>query len=161
MSDTSVDVKRGHEPNGHYLGKVVNHRERQEVIQHCLEVLRPIRDEFDAIVGTGCSGLTMGATLAYLLDKNFVIVRKDGDRSHSGFAVEGNPGYSYVIVDDLVCSGKTMQRILATMERECGQRPKCLGALLFVGIENPLEKRWLRDFRTRYGINRLAKVKLG
>jgi hypoxanthine phosphoribosyltransferase len=91
------------------------------------------------------------------LNKNLVIIRKDSDKSHSSYAVEGDPGYSYLIVDDLICSGETLLRILNTMKRECGERPRCRGFLGYNYINCPvLEESYRRVFKEKYGIERIA-----
>lgn len=156
MSEETATAKSGHSVESSYLERVVEPGRRKETIAECLRILVPIREEFDSIVGTGVSGVTIGSILAHCLDKHFVFIRKDSEKSHSRFAVEGNPGYGFVVVDDLICSGSTLLGILDTVERECGQRPRCRGVLLYNGINLPLERAWGDIFRENYGVERLA-----
>lgn len=149
-------AKNGHSIESSYLERVVEPGRRKETIEECLKILVQIRDEFDSIVGTGVSGVTIGSILAHCLDKHFVFVRKDSEKSHSRYAVEGNPGYNFVVVDDMICSGSTLMGILGTVKRECGQRPRCQGVLLYNGIKNPLDRAWGKIFREKYGVERLA-----
>jgi adenine/guanine phosphoribosyltransferase-like PRPP-binding protein len=149
-------AKSGHSVESSYLDRVVEPSRRKETIEKCVEILIPIQDEFDSIVATGISGVTIGSILAHRFDKSFVFIRKDSEKSHSCYAVEGNPGYRFLVVDDLVCSGSTLLGILDTVKRECGQRPKCRGALLYNGIHLPLDRAWGKAFREKYGVERIA-----
>ena len=81
----------------------------------------------DFIAVCGCSGLSVGSIIAYELGIPCVIVRKEWDakNSHCGgeyttpnFCVE--PCNRYVIVDDFIASGNTVQYIKDKLKQcEC------------------------------------------
>ena len=78
--------------------------------------------EFDSIVVRGNSGIVVGPLVAELLKKNIVIVNKEGVSSHSErHVVYSNLPKKYIIVDDLVDTGRTVVEIVEAMktEREC------------------------------------------
>ena len=99
----------------------------------------------EAIAVTGKSGLSMAfATLAHI-DFNLMVIRKDGKQSH-GESVEGPPSVdvrSYIILDDFVSSGKTLNNIVngvdayhakrdgyyPDMPERVGKRPDCVGVI--------------------------------
>ena len=76
--------------------------------------LRGLWDEFDVIFVTGLSGIIPGAILAHKYGKQLVVVRKDDDITH-GVRTEGRdffaPGTPYIILDDVVSSGRTLMRL--------------------------------------------------
>lgn len=98
-----------------YFDSAIDHR-RKETVTSARKFLRKRTKEFDAIAFTGMSGAALAPILAYLLDKQLIIVRKDrtAEASHSTATVE----YIYplkpriVIVDDFVCEGLTIKRII-------------------------------------------------
>jgi orotate phosphoribosyltransferase len=75
---------------------------------------------FDTFVGTGLSGTCAVPLLAYALEKNFLIVRKTIDGTHSSSLVEGVAGNRWVFVDDLISSGSTFTRVYNAMEEHVG-----------------------------------------
>lgn len=90
---------------------------RKRTITHAFKFLKKRSSQFDAIAFSGMSGAVMAPTLAYLLDKQLIIVRKDAElaNSHSSSMVE-YAGYPLkdrvIIVDDFVSSGATVLRIM-------------------------------------------------
>ncbi|ASZ75497.1 phosphoribosyl transferase [Mycobacterium phage Kimona] len=71
--------------------------------------------EYDTLVGTGLSGTIAVTTLARLLDKNYLVVRKPNDGTHSSQKVEGKLGKKWVFVDDLIATGTTFARVWDAM----------------------------------------------
>jgi len=74
------------------------------------------------LISTGISGNTFATVLAYELDLDVVIVRKAGESSHANKTVEGlSVGRGVVnrliIVDDFICSGDTIKRIISTVNK--------------------------------------------
>lgn len=72
------------------------------------------------VVVTGKSGLSVAYATLMLIDFPLVVVRKDGENSH-GSAIEGDDrttfyGNKYLILDDFVASGRTVQTIHHKME---------------------------------------------
>jgi len=74
----------------------------------------------NAIAVTGLSGLTFGTVLSYMTGLRLIALRKT-DYSHSSYTIEYDDyriGYAYCIVDDLIASGDTMNRIIRNMTGE-------------------------------------------
>ena len=100
---------------------------------HCIDAIyqRLLDVDFDTIVCTGVSGVSAGSILAFLLDKRLLVIRKENDDSHHGNRPSGwlSPNTSkVVIVDDFVCSGRTMKRIDEKLENLYD------GAIYIVGV---------------------------
>ena len=100
-----------------------------------------------SVVVHGNSGVSCGfaALMASAEDFNLVLLRKDNDNSH-GAPIEGPDGHRldrYLILDDFVASGATMNRIrdkIDTLHAQCSwssPRPKCVGIVLY-GHHNKL-----------------------
>jgi len=93
--------------------------------------------EFDTIVCCGISGIVFGLPLARKMGRKIVIVRKDGDGTHSTNRVESdcfaNEVGNYIIVDDLIDSGATLERILKEMKEHSGKKGKHVATYLYAG----------------------------
>jgi len=63
--------------------------------------------EFDTLVGTGMSGILPLLYVAKTLDVKWLAVRKNGESTHTGTAVEGDLGKRWLFLDDFIESGKT------------------------------------------------------
>lgn len=102
-----------------YFDSAIDER-RARTVKTAVKFLKAKTKEFDAIAFSGMSGAVMAPILAYLLDKQLIIVRKDrgsehpDQASHSSAAVEyaGSLRTRVVIVDDFIASGKTVKRII-------------------------------------------------
>lgn len=98
----------------YFLSAIVS-PQRQELVESAKRVLGPRTGEFDAIVVRGMSGAVGGSLIAYALDKPLVVVRKTTEPSH-GSLVEFNNTKLFpprlLIVDDFVCTGKTVDEIV-------------------------------------------------
>jgi adenine/guanine phosphoribosyltransferase-like PRPP-binding protein len=74
----------------------------------------------------------VGVAVAERTKREFAIVRKAGEKSHSYRTIEGYDFSEYVIVDDFIDEGKTVSRILCQMHlRVNNPHPKCLGIILY------------------------------
>lgn len=92
--------------------------------------------KFDTFVARGVSGCIAAPVLARAMRKQFLIVRKDGDGSHSTCRVEGRLGSRWVMVDDLVCTGDTAKAIgnrVAELCRKHAHTTEFMGCLLYDG----------------------------
>lgn len=67
--------------------------------------------EFDTMVGTGLSGALIIPSLARSMRKNWLIIRKKGDSTHSARPAEGHLGERWLFVDDLIDTGATLTRV--------------------------------------------------
>ena len=97
-----------------------------------------------SVVVHGNSGVSCGFAALMLsdLDFNIVLLRKDNDNSH-GAPIEGPDGHHlgrYLILDDFVSSGNTMNRIRDKIGSLYHQRwyyeggeetPECVGVVLY------------------------------
>ena len=95
-----------------------------------------------SVVVHGNSGVSCGFAALMLsphADFNIVLLRKDNDNSH-GSPIEGPEGHRlgrYLILDDFVSTGATMNRIrdkIATLHQQYGQPeypPECVGIVLY------------------------------
>lgn len=82
---------------------------------------------FQAIAYRGASGAALAYPLSMAFDVPVIHVRKPGENSH-GSCTEG-PGKeieTYIIIDDLIDTGATVQAILGTL-----QGAKCVSILLY------------------------------
>lgn len=88
---------------------------------------------FDTIAFTGVSGAALAFPLSYLLGKPLLCVRKANSSTHSSYKVEGNySAFRYIIVDDFISSGKTMEDIQKNIERELAPPiPELVGIYLY------------------------------
>ena len=94
-----------------------------------------------SVVVHGNSGVSCGFAALTLsaVDFNIVLLRKDNDNSH-GSPIEGPQGHRlarYLILDDFVDTGATMNRIrdkiAALHQQDCveGDAPECVGIVLY------------------------------
>jgi len=63
--------------------------------------------EFDTFVARGLSGTLVAPLLARAMSRNFLIVRKPGENSHSSSAIEGTFGRKWIFLDDFISGGGT------------------------------------------------------
>ena len=72
---------------------------------------------FDSIVCRGKSGMLAAGYLSVVLEKDIVLIRKSTRNTHTSDLVEyRNMPKRYIIVDDFISSGATMQNILQKMD---------------------------------------------
>jgi hypothetical protein len=117
--------------------------------------------DYDTIVGTGISGALLLLMLRDRLKKHVAIVRKPHDGSHSYNWVEGTLGARYVIVDDQVASGATVNRIVNTIRRQLIDKealplracPTFVGVCSYV--DNSEIEPWLPATETRFDESRM------
>lgn len=93
---------------------------------------------FDTVVGTGLSGALVVPALARELDKNWLLVRKADDGTHSSYPAEGRLGERWMFVDDLISSGATRRRVMAVvadLAQEHKHRTQIVGQYLYQWYE--------------------------
>lgn len=112
---------------------VLNHKIRNKIIIKAVCDLRKITKEFDSIACCGVSGLMVVPQIAEILNKNILVVRKD-EKRYSDFATEGVAPFRYVVIDDLICSGKTVKHITNTIKEEY-PRARALGVYCYLPEE--------------------------
>jgi adenine/guanine phosphoribosyltransferase-like PRPP-binding protein len=115
-----------------YLGDLIRTDSLKSSIRKMCEAIS--RFDFDAVAFMGISGMLLGPGVAMQMGKTMLVVRKEiGEASnfdsycHSGLWVEGDYGARrYIVVDDLICSGKTFRTIQHRI-RAAIPEAKCIG----------------------------------
>jgi adenine/guanine phosphoribosyltransferase-like PRPP-binding protein len=95
--------------------------------------------KFDAIAFCGSSGCAIAFNLAALHEIPLIYVRKKDEKSHSRARIECNDKLvevkKYLIVDDFVDQGSTIDHIVSTIESQalqaCAYPAKPVGVLCF------------------------------
>jgi len=112
-----------------HLEKGLDPTKRQETVQICVNILKHY--EFDAIAFRGLSGALFAPTVAMLMDKSLLAVRKD-EQSHSFRMVEGDHAAGrYVILDDFISSGETVRNIVEEIHNVMPWA-QCIGILQYL-----------------------------
>lgn len=109
-----------------YHEMILSHDERQKCVASCIKHLKQFPPEV-GLVFTGLSGILVGILVATETRRPFAIVRKENESSH-GLPVEGHTFSKYVIIDDFISSGNTIDRILEEVKNHL--RAKCIGVIL-------------------------------
>lgn len=136
--------------HAYYLEKVIRSGNLRQTIRLLKIALQG--HEFDSIAFRGMSGALVAPPLALSLRKELIVVRKPSDlasgsdATHSGYLVEGCKSCKkYVIVDDLIISGRTTCSIYRAI-KNFAPNAECIGAILYSNltkedIKQELEKR--------------------
>jgi adenine/guanine phosphoribosyltransferase-like PRPP-binding protein len=86
----------------------------------------------DGIAARGLSGIAAASALSYETGIPLIVVRKGWDKQHSSMPVQGPPDVNqYVIVDDMIATGATMQAIVAGVQKNWGESVKLKGIFLY------------------------------
>jgi orotate phosphoribosyltransferase len=97
-----------------YLGPYFDMAQRKRILRKAVKLVKDLNLDFDTVAVRGVSGLLWGSLVANKLNKHLVVSRKPNDSSHSAFRVEGKlPSNGWIIVDDFICSGATVETIHA------------------------------------------------
>lgn len=90
------------------------------VVRLVTKLIKDSGVQYDSIAFRGMSGALLCPILSLRLRKKMIMVRK-GEKTHSGFKVEGvTEGSRYIIVDDLIVTGRTIDAIISSLpESEC------------------------------------------
>ena len=128
--------------NGYATGYTLRRvEERASFAAKAIEELRSQTGSTSVVVH-GNSGVSCGFAALMLTEEedfNLVLLRKDNDNSH-GAPIEGPDGHrlgKYLILDDFVSSGATMNRIRDKIDTLWEQgsrsspRPECVGIVLY------------------------------
>lgn len=115
-----------------YFATALDKCSRNIILNEAVIQLRKVK--FDTIVCRGRSGLSIAAPLAYLLDKELLIVNKPEVKSHSGGMLAFSPRATLskaIVVDDFVASGETVKACYEAVETMCEGRVTMLGVYLY------------------------------
>ena len=110
---------------------LLNPKNRNSIIEKCCKEILENEISFDSIACCGISGLLIAPVVAEKIKKNLIVVRKKNDTRYSPFQYEGVIPKTYIIIDDLVCSGKTIKHIMNTIQEDC-PNAKCFGVYCFL-----------------------------
>jgi len=138
------------------------------------ELLKRLRQalknkSYEYVVVSGVSGLIIGPTLAYLENKRLIVVRKGLD-GHASWMTEGIPApayvkgkpqpqaFNYLIVDDFVCSGATVERIRGEIAKRC-PKAKLIGIAQYRPDYKPfVSDRQYQAAKAKRDLNRCVKL---
>lgn len=140
-----------------YLNAALDPKERKVLIAWVAEKCRA--EGATKIVGTGVSGMLIGPGVADLIDVPFVVIRKPPDRnltpheggSHSVYTYEGVlpvPSDRFVMVDDTVCTGQTVRRVLVQLDNEFKKHEATDAELVALVCYLPCADPWDGEQRT-------------
>lgn len=108
-----------------HTNDVFSVKRRKQLVKDLLRVLRALRrtTDFNAIAASGHSGLVVASVLAFKLDVSLLAVRRDrNETDNDGSACNGhfflNEPTRYIVIDDLIDSGKTVSRIFRAIAEE-------------------------------------------
>lgn len=127
-----------------YLRAALIHENVLQVVHLIQATVAEKKLEFDTIVFRGLSGALIAPLAAFVLKKELLVVRKTTENCHSWYSIEGNMAMQrYLVIDDCICSGDTLQNIFTTINKE-GQRhlddkiryqdfykAQCVGVILY------------------------------
>jgi orotate phosphoribosyltransferase-like protein len=135
-----------------HTSRILNHKYRNKVIIDAYTKLSKVDFWFDAIACSGTSGMLVVPQIAELLKKNIIVVRKSKQHCYSEFLIEGPSTKQYIVIDDLICSGNTVRRIINRIKEET-PRSKCMGIYSYMKDECAYANAHdlcLRDFNAPY-----------
>lgn len=118
------------------------------------KALEHMRAEWDTVAFAGTSGSAVAFALSALYGYPITLVRKSGEQTHhfssynTKYCVEGlvGPGLRYMIVDEMVSSGATVDRINAQFKIEFPSM-QCAGLLLYEHWKTEADKHYYRHER--------------
>jgi adenine/guanine phosphoribosyltransferase-like PRPP-binding protein len=125
-------------PTTQYLHAAFSPNLFARTVDRTAEVAAKIMQQypFDTIAFTGVSGAAMAFPLSYKMDIPLLCVRKNSDDSHysrssSTTCLEGNMSvYKYIIVDDTLCTGETVNRIMDSIHA-ANALARCVAMILY------------------------------
>lgn len=101
---------------GSYKTKAFNPLSLRKVVARIADYL-VANPAIVAVAARGQSGIIVYSAVSYATGVPIICVRKDGEESHDGSSVLGYCGEGqYVIIDDLIGSGHTINRIVKDIE---------------------------------------------
>jgi hypothetical protein len=115
--------------------------EFQEVVNRVADRIRALRaknPEIEGLAACGQSGTMLMGALSFVLGMPQIAVRKSShDMGHDDAMANGDFGIQgYVIVDDFVSSGHTVEHIIREISKRAapiGKAPKCFGVVAYAG----------------------------
>lgn len=113
-----------------YFNEGVDIKRRKHAVWVLCNVLAHVN--FDTIVCRGVSGLVVAPIVSHLLNKNLTVIRKARENSHSSSIYEGYRKIArYVIIDDFVSTGDTVNEIIETVKNKISIEAECVGVFTY------------------------------
>jgi hypothetical protein len=122
-----------------YLENGCDHASVKELVKKAVRKLKKL--DFDSIAFRGVSGALIAPIVAYKLKKPVTCIRKPTEPSHGCGTVEGAVNFErYIIIDDFISTGDTVNTIRHTLVKFAGDRavmpnpppiPKCIAIYLW------------------------------
>lgn len=141
-----------------YLDKVIVTDNLKKTVALVIKALKPHKDKFDAIAFCGMSGALIAPIIALKLNKPMIMVRKPKTKTlecHSSYNTEGyKAAKTYIILDDLVATGKTARYIKLSIEI-FSPDAKCLGMFCYRHINKENCKQSLDTQLVTYWMNKI------
>lgn len=131
-----------------YLNPFTEHGQHKEAIDGLIKVLDPHRDTFEAVAFRGLSGSIVAPAVAYMMGKGVIAVAKDTNR-HGSCLVEGPCLSPYIIVDDFVGTGNTIDAIREAIRHESPRSP---GPLIGIALYASDSIDMIRSVSRRFGV---------
>lgn len=102
-----------------YIKSAFNKPKLQHIVKSFGKAIEDkVFGEFDGLACIGTSGLAVAPILAYEFDKHLMVVRKENDASHKESSIESHDSIKrYIIIDDFVSSGRTLDTIIKGVEK--------------------------------------------
>lgn len=101
------------------LGKIVAEIQRK---------IKVLKIGYDTIACRGLSGLAVAGALSLAENKPITLIRKS-DSSHDTAGAKGFIGNTYIIIDDFINSGETIEEIIKEINKR--KRAKCVAIFLY------------------------------
>lgn len=120
-----------------YINNIFSPKMQKAIANEANRIVLSQFQDADYIVVTGVSGIVIGSIVAHLSGKRLVVVRKEDEKSHADHRIEGfpvNTRMSFVILDDFVDSGATLNRIaevLRAKSKVAHTTLNCCGYLMY------------------------------
>lgn len=77
------------------------------------------------LVMTGISGQSVGWPLSAALKLPAVVIRKASEKAHSGLIVGQGDVRDYILIDDFISTGATVDRVVSALLQEHFRQPLC------------------------------------
>jgi len=147
--------------DSHYLHCLFDPTRMKEISDWAAKEINKIKDKIKAIAVRGVSGMVMGGIISEKTGIPLTIVRKSHDGSHAqaeryglrGDTVEGMHEGDYLIIDDFIASGETINRIVNAITLTdydnigmVHQNRKCFGVMLYRNEVEPEKEEETRKF---------------
>jgi hypothetical protein len=140
-----------------YLNGFFDLEHREEILNQIAESFTEV--DFDSFAVCGTSGLLIGSLAADRLGKGLIVVRKECDVNHSDNWIEcSNDAHRFVIIDDCISTGATIQYILRRVAERCDEikfNMPCRGMFLYDNYINVGGRAVWReeDMKRQFGIS--------